>query len=473
MRVLPIFFATVLSAAPLRFARVGDFSGTAEVQLRPGEQYQPAVRNTPLPQGSRLRTDNGRLEIELDDGSVLRLAGTALAELSDYLSLSTGQHITSTSLDGGTVYFTGRPHESDTMAIAVPGAQVTLRQRARLRFEISTTSTVIAVLEGRVRFATPSAELELREGQWVRVSQEKSGRFELFREIPQLEADEWSRKRDIAQEGSLSAAHLPGVRFGAADLDFMGSWLQTEDAGLVWKPKIAEEFVPFKNGAWQWYPDLGYTWIASEAWGWLPYHYGRWMQHSALGWVWAPGSSEVFKPGEVYWMRSNGLALWGPLAPNELWAGQGPARQFAALNTTIAPFALGQRTIDPGVEARRPKDLLAASQFTVALPSPAFAAARLDETNPPFRSAPFRLLSEDSRPMVQVAGSSFEPRSVSVPPATLAPLPTRTVVIEKPVYVEVPEAVEIYYPFPVYSGFVVLNPAITDGRTKRKDRNGK
>ncbi len=473
MRLLVIFAATVLSAAPARFARLGQFSGTAEMQLRAGEPFRPAVQNTPIPQGARVRTESARLETELDDGSVLRLTGTSLAELSDYTALSTGQHITSIALDEGTFYFTGRPHENDTLSLAAPGAQVTLRHRARLRFEISSNGTEIAVLEGRVRFATPTAELDLREGQLARVPQSKSGHFQIFREIPQLEADDWSRKRDLVQEGSLSATHLPGIRFGAADLDMTGSWLQTDDAGLVWKPKVTETWAPFQSGTWQWYGELGYTWVAAEDWGWAPYHYGRWLQHNALGWVWVPGSSSIFKPGEVYWMRNSGLALWGPLAPNEAWTAQEPARQFAALNTSVAPFIPGQRTLDPAAEVSKPKDLLSAARFTVALPSPPFIAARLDETNLPLRSAPFQLTSSPSAPEVQVSGASFEPRLVEVPPATVAPPPTRTVVIDRPVYVEVPETLEVYYPFPVYSGFIVLNPAVSDGRRPKKKEFGK
>ena len=469
-RLLLILTATSLAAAPLRFARVGEFSGTAEIQLRAGEPFRAALRNTPVPQGARLRTENGRLETELDDGSVLRLSGTALAELSDAVALSTGQHITSIALDKGTAYFTGRPPENETLSISAPGAQITLRHRARVRFEISSSWTDIAILEGRVRFATPSAELELREGQLARVPQNQNGHFQLFREIPQLEADDWSRKRDIAQEASASAAHLPGVRFGATDLDLTGSWLQTDDAGLVWKPKVTEGWAPFQAGVWRWYHELGYTWIASEDWGWAPYHYGRWLQHGSLGWVWAPGSSSVFKPGEVYWMRSPGLALWGPLAPDERWTGRGPAQQFAALNTSVARFDPGLREIDPALAVVKPKDLLTTAQFTVALPSPALAAARFDDANPPLLSAPFSLRSREAAPDIQVSGASFEPRPISVPPATIS----RTVIVEKPVYVEVPEAVDVYYPVPVYSGFVVLNPVISDGRKPvKKNASGK
>ena len=468
------------SAAPLRFARAGEIEGTAEIQPHAAEPWSPAIRNTPLPQGSRLRADSGsRFEAEMDDGTVLRLAGDSLAEISDFTQLSTGQKISLFSLDHGTFYFTGRPQLRDSLSVALPGAQITFRHRARVRFEISQNATEIAVLEGSVRFSTPTAELDLREGHLARVDSGRVGRFELLREIPQLESDDWSQKRDAVQEKSASARHLPGLNFGAADLDLAGSWLQTDDAGLVWKPKVLEGWAPFQNGTWRWFDQIGYTWIASETWGWMPYHFGRWLQNASLGWVWVPGSSRTYKPGEVFWMRAPGLALWGPLAPDEFWTGQGPARQFASLNTTAAKFESGQHELDPSVAVVRPKDLLASAQFIVALPSPPLIGSRLDAVNPALRSIGFGAISLMS-PDVFVPGSSYEPRSVVVPPATLVPpppRPTTTVVIDRPVYVEVPEPVEIYYPVPVYSGVLVLNPTFakqpkTDRDTPGDPHNG-
>ena len=460
-----------LEAAPLRFARAGESEGTAEMQLHTAEPWRAMVRNTPLPQGARLRTESGgRLEAELDDGSVVRLTGSALVEVSDYTQLSTGQQISLLSLDRGTVYFTGRPQTRGSLSVAVPGAQITVRQRVRLRFEVTENWTQIAVLEGVALFETPTAQLDLREGQMARVELGRAARFQLLREIPTLESDDWSQKRDQLQERSASAKHLPGVRYGGADLDLAGSWLQTDDFGIVWKPKVLETWAPFQSGAWRWYDELGYTWIAAEEWGWAPYHYGRWLQHASLGWVWVPGASAVFKPGDVYWMRAAGWALWGPLAPDELWTGRGPARQFAALNTAAARFDPGQRELDPALAFAKPKDLLSVAQFTVALPSPPLAGSRFDAVNPALSSTGLGLVTFGG-PAPQIPGASFEPRAPAVARVTVdpAPRPTTTVVIDRPVYVEVAEPpVEIYFAVPVYSGVVVLNPILVEPKKKRQ-----
>lgn len=337
----------------------------------------------------------------------------------------------------------------------------TVRQRVRVRFEVTENWTQIAVLEGVAMFETPTAQLNFREGQMARVDAGRVARFQLLRQ-----SDGWSQKRDQLQEQSASAKHLPGTGYGGPDLDLTGSWLQTDDFGIVWKPKVVETWAPFQSGTWRWYDELGYTWIAAEDWGWAPYHYGRWLQHASLRWVWVPGANAVFKPGDIYWMRAAGLALWGPLAPEEVWTGREPARQFAALNTAAARFNPGQRELDLAIAFTRPKDLLSVAQFTVALPSPPLAGSRFDAVNPALNSTALGTVT---------FGASFEPRVPAVAAAAVAtptiappPRPMTTVVIERPVYVEVAEpAVEFCFAVPVYSGVMVLNPTLVEPKKKR------
>ena len=98
---------SILLAAPVRVARLGELDGKVEVQLHAADPWRPAARNTPLVESTWIRTSPAaRVEMELDDGSTLRLAGEALCELSDYTRLSTGQRVTLLSLDHGVAYFT-------------------------------------------------------------------------------------------------------------------------------------------------------------------------------------------------------------------------------------------------------------------------------------------------------------------------------------------------------------------------------
>jgi hypothetical protein len=459
-----------LLAGQARFARLGEFDGRVEVQVEAAEPWRHAARNLPLPERAWLRTGPGaRVEIELDEGSVLRLGPDSLAELSDYTRLSTGQRVTLISLDSGLAYFTGQAEGSDALLLALPGAQVTVRRGARLRLEAHQDSSQIAVLEGAARFSSPSAELDLHEGQLARVAAASSSRFYLYREIPPIETDRWSEERDQVLASSGSAAHVSGLRYGVADLDSHGSWISTTDFGTVWKPRVPEGWVPFRSGKWAWYEGLGFTWISAEVWGWLPYHYGRWMQQDPAGWFWVPGNAPVFKPGEVYWLRGTNLAGWGPLAPGEEWAPTSIPRLYLNVHTTFARLAADAREIDPAGFTARPREPLATARFAAAMPSPPLPAARLEAARPALRAGSTRVVpilqgvtyEAASGAEAQAAPAARQPEPAPADPGQpqiQPPVQVVTAPPEPPVVIVTPPPQEVYYPAPVYTGIVVVNP---------------
>ncbi len=466
MKRLPLWLLPMtLLASPARYARVGEFEGTVAVQIQAADAWEPALRNMPLGELTWLRTEgSSRVEVELDDGSVLRLGSDSLAELSDYTRLSTGQRITLISLDRGLAYFTGAADGKDALMLAVPGAQITVHRGARLRLEAREQWSQIAAGEGAARFSSPTAEFDLEEGQMARLDPAHPARFFLYREISPLDTDRWSDERDKVLASTASAGHVPQLRYGVADLDANGVWIQSSDFGAVWKPKMPEAWTPFRNGKWRWYDGLGYTWVSDDAWGWLPYHYGRWLQQEGTGWVWTPGKSAVFKPGEVYWLKSAKLVGWGPLAPGEEWKPPAVPRLFLNVNTTYAGFAPEAREIDPAGFPTRPEEPLATAVFAVALPSPAFPAARLEAPRPVLHAGSTRIVPVLNGVTFEGPADSVEARApavnAAVPGAAVyvvsGPPPPQPVVIVNNPPVEAPDAG--YYLVPVYTGIIVVKP---------------
>lgn len=473
MRPLALLLVPVaLLAAPPRFARLGEFAGKVEAQIHPADPWMAAQRNLPLPELAWLRTaDASTVEIELDEGSAWRLGPGSLAEISDYSRLSTGQRVTLLSLDRGLAYFTGEPEGNDALTLAVPGAQITLHRGARVRLEAQDSWSRIAVIEGLVRFSSPAAEIDLHEGQTVRVEPANSARFFLYREVTPMDLDRWSEDRDKALASPVSAQHVP-ERYGLTELDANGEWIQTEDLGTVWKPKTVDGWTPYRSGRWLWYDALGYTWVSDDAWGWLTDHYGRWLQREGSGWVWLPSKSTVFKPGEVYWLLGARFAGWGPLAPGEAWTPGAQPQQFLNANTTYARFRQDVRLIDPAGFQDRPKDPLGAAAFAVALPSPALPAARLDAVRPVLRVGSTRVvpvLPGVTYQTDQVSASNQPddaPVAVLTNPGAAEP---PVVVVAPPPDLPPPQAPDVWYPAPVYTGVIVVNPPERDdGPTRRR-----
>lgn len=444
-----------LVAAPVRVARVGELDGQVEVQLHASDAWRPAVANLPLVERAWVRSAPGaRVEMELDEGSTVRLTGDAICEFSDYTRLSTGQRVTLLSLDHGVAYFTGEPDRRDSLILAVPGAQATVRGGTRVRLEANESVSQIAVIEGKLRFSSPVAELDVNEGQTARIENGNHPQFVLRREVAPFDSDRWSEQRDRALATSASAAHLPDLFFGLTDLDASGTWMQTDDLGAFWKPKVNTNWTPYRDGQWIWYDQLGYTWIANEPWGWLPFHYGRWTQTSSLSWVWLPGKGVIFKPGEVYWLREANVVGWGPLASGETWSAGSLPKLYSRSNTTLARFTQDARVIAPLDPAE--KVATSAAVFVIAPPSPAWDSARLDAVRPVLRAGSTRIVPLLSG--VTYEGGEAPPEPPAAPDTP--PVPTQPFVADASAAPAAPvaEPPAVFYPVPVYTGIVVVNP---------------
>ena len=98
--------------------------------------------------------------------------------------------------------------------LAVPGAQVTIQRGARVRLEAADQWSQIAVIEGKVRFSSPSAEMDLAEGEMARVDPANRAKFYLYREMAVYESDRWSEARDKVLASAASSTHLPDLRYG-------------------------------------------------------------------------------------------------------------------------------------------------------------------------------------------------------------------------------------------------------------------
>src|SRR5437870_12447623 len=184
-------------SAQSRYARVGEIDGNAETQIHPSEAWKSALRNTPLRESSWVRTAGAsHAEIELDEGSVLRLAENSVCELADYTRLSTGQRITHISLDRGVAYFSGESNWRDALILSMPAAQVSIRRGSRVRLEAGADFSQLAVLEGEARLSSAAIELNVPEGKMLRLdfvgqNPARGDKFHLLPEVAPLESDAW------------------------------------------------------------------------------------------------------------------------------------------------------------------------------------------------------------------------------------------------------------------------------------------
>ena len=356
----------LLAADPhLRFARITVAEDRVEIEDASGRRTA-ARPNVPAGQGFWIETAAGRAELELEEGSLVRLGPSSLAELSDLTRLSNGQRVTHVSVERGTIYVTAEPAGADTFTISLPGVELALVGGSRVRADVDDQATTVAVFEGRARFSSRPAEMELTEGRTARVDPGNLERFELFREVKSGPLDVWNEQRDKEAALYAKGTRIAAFPVGLGELDAHGAWIDVPQLGRVWRPRVREDWAPFRSGQWRWNDQAGYVWVSSESWGWLPYHYGRWTRVAA-GWVWAPDAA--FHAGDVYWLRSGNLTGWGPLAPGETWHGEAAPSLYSPAATTYAVIEPASRVIDPGAAPRRPATA-SPVRWLASLPAP-------------------------------------------------------------------------------------------------------
>jgi hypothetical protein len=141
------------------------------------------------------------------------------------------------------------------------------------------------------------------------------------RNVGTVEAERSTRERETTREREStrerSSAQPSGGSYGLfyTKLESQGDWLESNDYGYVWRPRVAREsrnWRPYVDGRWV-YTDAGWTWVSEESFGWATYHYGRWTRLRNVGWVWVPG--DEWAPAWVSWRKSDEYVGWAPLPP--------------------------------------------------------------------------------------------------------------------------------------------------------------
>jgi hypothetical protein len=319
--------ALLLTAAPvfsdddayLRLSRISYLEGDVSTQRLPDVDWSAASINMPLEPGDRIYTGrNGRLEIEFDDDSVLRLA-----ENTDIEILSLDERIVQVRMLLGLATLTvasGVDFEINT-----PAAAFNAVSKGSYRFEVNEDGDTDAIVrKGRIEAANNAFARAVESGTRLHVRAGGEALYSVARYEERDAWDEWNDRRTVDRRAYASRRYLPStVYIGAADLDRYGRWVNVSNYGWAWVPYSVDVYwSPYSVGRWCYRPRFGWTWVSYEPWGWLPYHYGRWHQSSSFGWVWLPGPSFSFNfwsPGLVAFYSGPTWVSWLPLGPRDYY----------------------------------------------------------------------------------------------------------------------------------------------------------
>lgn len=283
--------------ATIRTARLSYFEGAVEIGRVDTTVGGEPVTNMPLTEGTRVATgDYGQVEIEFEDGSVVRLTPRSTLTLNQ-LGIEGATARTELELLAGLAYFELRKAPGSSYTVDAGGTRLIPLENTTVRIGLDNPPAAFAVLTGSAEVErTGDFTAEVHAGESLRGIADEGKPFFRTNLIVPESWDAWNATRD--ESASDQADQRTTVRdrfagdggYGWSELDTHGSWYDVPGAGPVWQPENADDgFDPYGFGNWV-YVNTSYVWASGYSWGWTPFHCGAWQYFSGFGWGWTPNS---------------------------------------------------------------------------------------------------------------------------------------------------------------------------------------
>ncbi len=302
-KVLPPFAFAVLASLLLslpafadshvRIVRLSYVEGDVQIDRNTG-QFEKAIVNLPVTEGAKLRTGEGRAEVEFEDGSTLRLAPSTTVQFPQLSLRDSGARLSSVELTSGTAYIDSAGSKSDELVLQFGRQKSVLTRAARLRISAGEKGTQLAVFKGDVQVEAASGPIEVKKNQTASFDSSADDHVTLAKEIAPEPLDSWDKQQSQYHQryATNSYGNYSPYAYGTSDLTYYGTFFSAPGYGMLWQPYfIGAGWDPFMDGAWAFSPGFGYGWVSAYPWGWTPYHYGSWVFLPGYGWAWQPGGA--------------------------------------------------------------------------------------------------------------------------------------------------------------------------------------
>ena len=298
------------------YTRLSFVKGDVFVQRAQDLGYEQGEVNLVIVQGDKLGTRDGRAEIQLGRGNILRLDRDTQVDIVGLPSRDddpTKLHVLS-----GSVYFRVRSVDREkNLQIHTADASFYILEDGLYRVTVlDDRETEFSVLSGQAEAAGEDGSVLVRAGEMIAASDGRivSGPAGLRERGDDFSS--WNETRDGLYARRQSRTFLPSEYSEyETELSDYGRWSYESEYGYVWVPTVIHnDWRPYSSGRWAWYPIIGWTWVSYEPWGWCTSHYGRWGWRFNLGWYWIPQSHWSWGPAWVHWYHGYDHIGWSPLS---------------------------------------------------------------------------------------------------------------------------------------------------------------
>ena len=322
--------------------------------------WETAALNLPIRQGYAVATDNGRVEVEFENGALAFLAENTVLQFYD-LSSEDGGLTTRLILRQGSAEFYVDPARGDYFSVTGGDFSVEAESKATFRVNNFDDGSNVSVLHGHVTALANGKNTKLSKGDEFSMHAGDAESGAVAHKGESDEFDQWAAGRIstslAATNASMQYSGGSGYVSGYGDLYTYGSWFSTPGYGYCWRPYgVGFGWSPFDYGSWYYDPFFGWSFLGGYSWGWLPYHYGGWLFRPGVGWLWSPQGTRGgpalgrWQPVTGVWMRgANGSTGIVPMHPMDV-RGKTPLNLSQGLYAVTTRGVTGQ--ITPQSDAR-------------------------------------------------------------------------------------------------------------------------
>ncbi|HKE32782.1 MAG TPA: DUF6600 domain-containing protein [Candidatus Angelobacter sp.] len=318
----------------VRIVRLSYAEGQVQVAHRQGIGYENATMNIPIVEGDQIRTsDDGWAEIQIEDGSTIRVAPESQITFFALGRYSSGGTITEVDLDQGEAEFKVKAHDDSTFRVNVRQRVLLLKHSGRFRVTSTNSNPLeLVVWKGEVGVinSDDNEEVSVKKNEDFVIDPNDFGRYDLEQTAQADELDHWASEREdylSSYAVNTRTYSQSPYQYGVSDLNYYGAYYSIPGYGYCWRPYgVNLGWDPFANGYWTYSPGFGFVWVSAYPWGWMPYRYGQWVFVGGYGWVWQPGLWNRWASVPRFVNPPSGFRAPVPPANAVMKADGGPAR---------------------------------------------------------------------------------------------------------------------------------------------------
>jgi hypothetical protein len=256
----------------VRIVIVSFVAGPVEVEKPDGNGWRPALLNAPVVAGEQIRTlGTGRVEIQFENGSALRLAPNSELAMTTLTRNASGNTVTTANVSGGTAFLTLRKDDAKQFRLQLPRAEaIEADGELALRVDVvAAAAPAITVYGGHPKFSSDNQTTNLART-------ETAG-------TPTDQWTSWSRERDQRTQEAFNNGVQPG------SLSSYINWYDSAGGSLLNLPSFMDTTLVKRN-------DVACPWLVAGG------TYAGWCWSPLTGWyLTAQAATQfAFGPGGIY-----------------------------------------------------------------------------------------------------------------------------------------------------------------------------